>query len=68
MAISHDFAVTGLLSGTRHVAHPHRRRQMVDPDELETGFYWIQIGQQEAEVAQWQAEWDPLRSSFWAVR
>jgi hypothetical protein len=30
---------------------------MGNPDELETGFYWIHIGQQEPEVAQWQSEW-----------
>ena len=30
---------------------------MTDPDDRENGFYWIRIGDQEAEVAQWQAEW-----------
>ena len=31
---------------------------MVDPDARETGFFWIRIGDQEPEVAQWQAEWE----------
>jgi len=31
---------------------------MIDPDARETGFFWIRIGDQEPEVAQWQAEWD----------
>jgi hypothetical protein len=31
---------------------------MTDPDTRETGFFWIRIGDQEPEVAQWQAEWD----------
>ena len=30
---------------------------MRDPDDRENGFYWIRIGDQEPEVAQWQAEW-----------
>ena len=30
---------------------------MTDPDARETGFFWIRIGDQEPEVAQWQAEW-----------
>lgn len=30
---------------------------MTDPDDRENGFYWIRIGDQEAEVAQWQVEW-----------
>ena len=36
---------------------------MTDPDNRETGFYWICIGGQEPEIAQWQAEWDQ-----WLVR
>jgi hypothetical protein len=31
---------------------------MTDPEVRETGFFWIRIGDQEPEVAQWQAEWD----------
>ncbi len=31
---------------------------MSDPDHREAGFYWICIDGQEAEVAQWQAEWE----------
>jgi hypothetical protein len=30
---------------------------MTDPDDREAGFYWISIGGQEPEVAQWQTEW-----------
>ncbi|WP_157033812.1 hypothetical protein [Belnapia moabensis] len=30
---------------------------MSDPDDREAGFYWIRIGDQEPEVAQWQTEW-----------
>jgi hypothetical protein len=30
---------------------------MTDLDDREAGFYWISIGGQEAEVAQWQTEW-----------
>ncbi len=30
---------------------------MSEPDDQETGFYWIRIGDQEPEVAQWQSEW-----------
>jgi hypothetical protein len=30
---------------------------MSEPDDREAGFYWISIDGQEAEVAQWQAEW-----------
>jgi hypothetical protein len=30
---------------------------MTDPDDRETGFYWIRIAGQEPEVAQWQTEW-----------
>jgi len=30
---------------------------MTDPDDREAGFYWIRIGDQEPEVAQWQTEW-----------
>ncbi|MBL6458988.1 hypothetical protein JMJ55_27025 [Belnapia sp. T6] len=30
---------------------------MIDPDDREAGFYWISIGGQEPEVAQWQSEW-----------
>lgn len=30
---------------------------MSDPEDRTDGFYWIRIGEQEAEVAQWQAEW-----------
>lgn len=30
---------------------------MSEPDDREAGFYWISIDCQEAEVAQWQAEW-----------
>jgi hypothetical protein len=30
---------------------------MADPDNREAGFYWISIGGQEPEVAQWQTEW-----------
>ena len=31
---------------------------MSDPDYREAGFYWVCIDGQEAEVAQWQAEWE----------
>ncbi|MBL6079640.1 hypothetical protein JMJ56_16600 [Belnapia sp. T18] len=31
---------------------------MIDPDDRETGFYWIRIAGQEPEVAQWQTEWN----------
>jgi hypothetical protein len=31
---------------------------MPDPDDREAGFYWISIDGQEAEVAQWQVEWE----------
>ena len=31
---------------------------MPDPDHREAGFYWVCIDGQEAEVAQWQAEWE----------
>jgi hypothetical protein len=31
---------------------------MTDLDDRESGFYWISIGDQEVEVAQWQAEWN----------
>ena len=31
---------------------------MNDPADREPGFYWISINGQQAEVAQWQAEWD----------
>lgn len=30
---------------------------MSDADARETGYFWIRIGNQEPEVAQWQAEW-----------
>jgi hypothetical protein len=30
---------------------------MSDPDDRDSGFYWIRIGDQEPEVAQWHAEW-----------
>jgi hypothetical protein len=30
---------------------------MTDPDDREDGFYWISVGGQAAEVAQWQLEW-----------
>ena len=30
---------------------------MLDQDDRAAGFYWICIDGQEAEVAQWQAEW-----------
>ena len=30
---------------------------MTAPDDRNNGFYWIRIGDQEAEVAQWQSEW-----------
>jgi hypothetical protein len=30
---------------------------MLDQDDREAGFYWICVDGQEAEVAQWQAEW-----------
>lgn len=32
-------------------------RIMVDLDDRKDGFYWISIDGQQAEVAQWQAEW-----------
>jgi hypothetical protein len=31
---------------------------MRDPDDREGGFYWVCIDGQEAEVAQWQDEWE----------
>jgi hypothetical protein len=31
---------------------------MTNLDDREAGFYWISIGGQEVEVAQWQAEWN----------
>jgi hypothetical protein len=31
---------------------------MIDPDDREAGFYWISLDGQEAEVAQWQGEWN----------
>ncbi len=31
---------------------------MTDPEDREGGFYWIRIGDQEPEVAQWQTEWN----------
>ena len=31
---------------------------MSDPEDRNTGFYWISIDGRAAEVAQWQAEWD----------
>ena len=31
---------------------------MTNPDAHETGFFWVTIGDQEPEVAQWQVEWD----------
>jgi hypothetical protein len=31
---------------------------MHDPGDRAAGFYWICIDGQEAEVAQWQVEWD----------
>ena len=30
---------------------------MHDPDDREAGFYWIGIGGQAPEVAQWHTEW-----------
>jgi hypothetical protein len=34
------------------------RWPMIYPDDREAGFYWISINGQEAEVAQWQSEWE----------
>ncbi|RZI71324.1 MAG: hypothetical protein EOP13_18430 [Pseudomonas sp.] len=31
---------------------------MIDPYDREAGFYWINLDGQEAEVAQWQVEWN----------
>jgi hypothetical protein len=31
---------------------------MLDQDDRAAGFYWICVDGQEAEVAQWQAEWE----------
>ena len=31
---------------------------MSNHNDRETGFYWICIGGQEPEIAQWQREWD----------
>ena len=30
---------------------------MIDPYDRDTGFYWISINGQAAEVAQWHVEW-----------
>src|SRR3954462_8942705 len=46
------FGADGLI-----VAGLRSEATMSDPDDRENGFYWIRIGDQEAEVAQWQAEW-----------
>ena len=39
---------------------------MSDPYDRENGFYWIRIGDQEVEVAQWQAEC-PHAGGWWLV-
>lgn len=49
---------TGPQPTLRLCVSDDQKRRMTDPDARETGFYWIQIGDQEPEVAQWQAEWD----------
>lgn len=49
--------VTGSDNSALSFAYSCRRWLMADPDDREAGYYWISIGGQEPEVAQWQTEW-----------